>query len=305
MSGASSDAEAATDFPVAARPTGSRKRVCILNPITQKLVILTPPQLKRPTPGSSTPEYPFSHDLLSLESMSFVPGDFVDVGMSPNHANPFLALEAPWVDQMNYLPPMTSLMDMDNDIAYTASLLPNMMGSEGSSTRTDEDEDEEDEGEKDLDKDLFLNFDSDESDDDQGYVGADDAETTSNGKTDSPEKESGGDKATSAFGTLPHLGAMNVGAFRKNQTTQQLIARGEATQDSLSFSNPLFHGTLRGIRDGALPSAATSLTPERKRKPQPTKGPLENSPQKRRLASRMENPQKKHRSISDVGRQRI
>ncbi|CAN8101903.1 unnamed protein product [Discula destructiva] len=277
LSRGSSDAEAAPDSPLRRRPAPPRKRVCVLNPITGKLIILTPQPKKRlgPAPGMSAGQ--FQPDLLSLQTLSFVPGDPIGTGTGPLDT----LNEMPWMTPVGYFPPV------DLNPPLTPALFPNM-GSEGSSTRTDEDEDEEDEGERDLDVDLFLAFDSDDSDAEGGNGNdAEDGEVSNDGRTGNTDKTSGhgGNKASTAFGTLAHLGGMNVGAFRRNQTTQQLIARGEATPDSLAFSNSLFHGTLRGIRDGALPAAATSLTPERRRKPQPTKSPLEVASLKRRASA--------------------
>lgn len=301
LSRGSSDAEAAPDSPFTTASTATRKRICVLNPITQKLIIFTPQKKRRsglsvgPSPSQSQPDY------FSLSTMSFVPGGSVDAGTGP--LNPFYG--SAWVAPTNGL----SSMGLP-PAGLTPALFPNL-DSEGSSIRTDEDE--EDEGERNLDVDLFLAFDSDASDA-EGGVGDTpaDGDNANNGHTDGAETASGRPfgadgqhKPTKTYAPLSHLGGMNVGAFRRNQTTQQLIARGEATPESLAFSNSLFHGTLRGIRDGALPAAATSLTPERRRKPQPAKSPLEAASLKRKAFSVSGEAHKKRKSISDVGNMHI
>lgn len=288
----SSDAEALPDSPFPKKPAAPWKRVCVLNPITRKLMILTPPQQKRATPQPGTPGDLTQPDMLSLQTMSFMSGE--------NHGalgpiNPFFFDDSAWMAG-DFL----GQANLNVNPAMTPSLFPNM-GSEGSSTRTDDDdEDGEDEGERELDADLFLAFDSDDSEDEQGDGENAQGGEASDGKQAKAGKGSGqgGDSSSTVFGTLAHLGGMNVGAFRRNQTDQQLIARGEATPDSLAFSNPLFHGTLRGIRDGALPAAATSLTPERRRKPQPTKSPLEMASMKRKASGVLGGAHKKYKSTS-------
>lgn len=299
VSRGSSDAEAAPDSPFTVASTATRKRVCVLNPLTQKLIIFTPQKKRRfglsagpsPSHGQGQPNY------FSLSTLSFVSGGPIDVDTGP--LNPYYGNE--WMAPDNGL----SSLGLPST-ALTPALFPTL-DSEGSSIRTDEDE--EDEGERNLDVDLFLAFDSDDSDaegkasgdpndrDSEGQGNAGDADNAS-GRSSAAD---GHHKPIKAYAPLSHLGGMNVGAFRRNQTTQQLIARGEATPESLAFSNSLFHGTLRGIRDGALPAAATSLTPERRRKPQPAKSPLEVASLKRKAFGATGEAHKKRKSISDVG----
>lgn len=100
---------------------------------------------------------------------------------------------------------------------------------------------------------------------------------------------------------LKHLQAIDcVGAFRLNQDNQKLIANGVATKESLGFSNPLFHGTLRGIKQGNLQGAATPLTPERRHKKVVAKSPLEINKMKRKASEADNNTHKRQRSTSDV-----
>lgn len=260
-------------------------------------MVITPQPTKRPDPTPGMPSGQLQPDFLSLQTLSFIPAN--QLGAMSLALDPFQAsdwLGPPGLGSFNFLdcgPPMTP------------ALFPNM-GSQSSSTRTDEDEDEEDEGERDLDVDHFLDF-SEDSEDEPANDDAEEGETTGDGQNDAAKDGSGadGDKPA-AFNILSHLGGMNVGAFRRQQMDSQLIARGEATPESLSFSNPLFNGTLRGIRDGALPAAATSLTPERRRKPQSAKSPLEIASLKRRSTGMADSgAHKKHKSISDVGSMQI
>ena len=288
ISRGSSDGESYPNSPFARKLHAPRKRICVLNPITQKLMVLRPPPPKRIGPPPGTSGGAVQPDFLSLQTMSFMPGDSMNAGLLSLDAFD----DAQWLPTMDYIPPM------DFNPAMTPALFPNM-GSEGSSFRSDEDEDEEDEGERDLDVDVFLAFDSDDSDGEEGN--GDNAEEGEASKTSGD----GGDKPATGFDALAHLGGMNVGAFRRNQTNQQLIARGEVTPDSLAFANPLLHGTLRGIRDGALPAAATSLTPERRRKRHFTKSPMDINSLKRRASGAPGGAHKKHKSISDVGTMRL
>ncbi|KAK4097000.1 hypothetical protein N658DRAFT_434930 [Parathielavia hyrcaniae] len=84
-----------------------------------------------------------------------------------------------------------------------------------------------------------------------------------------------------------------VGAFRRNQINQQLIYSDKASQESLAFSGPLYHGTLRGIKLGSLETVTTPITPIRRQKRSNTK---------RKASSHHADAllHKRHRSISDV-----
>lgn len=105
-----------------------------------------------------------------------------------------------------------------------------------------------------------------------------------------------------------------VGAFRRNQVNQQLIFSDKATQESLAFSSPYYHGTLKGVKNGSLETVTTPITPVRRHKKVNmthgandfTRSPLEIMSQKRKASSGLgesssqSNSHKRHRSISDV-----
>ncbi|KAK4163156.1 hypothetical protein QBC43DRAFT_290120 [Cladorrhinum sp. PSN259] len=116
---------------------------------------------------------------------------------------------------------------------------------------------------------------------------------------------------------LSHLFDSNsnaVGAFRKNQLNQQLINSEIATQESLAFSGPYYHGTLRGIKSGSMETVTTPITPVRRQKsnslvglngfPDASPGsPLNHVSQKRKAASNDHadsGMHKRHRSLQDM-----
>ncbi|KAF3766764.1 hypothetical protein M406DRAFT_355349 [Cryphonectria parasitica EP155] len=108
---------------------------------------------------------------------------------------------------------------------------------------------------------------------------------------------------------LDHLtNTRSVGAFRINQMQRKLILNGEATEDSIDFSNSYTVGALRGLKHGSLSVANTPLTPERRHKKMPAKSPLEAMAMKRKASSMRVEPSlshKRQRSISDVRRMQI
>lgn len=104
-----------------------------------------------------------------------------------------------------------------------------------------------------------------------------------------------------------------VGAFRRNQINQQLIYSDKASQESLAFSGPYYHGTLRGIKTGSMETVTTPITPIRRHKQSNTVGtngfsdiqqssPLNVASQKRKASGNHAdtNMHKRHRSISDM-----
>lgn len=104
-----------------------------------------------------------------------------------------------------------------------------------------------------------------------------------------------------------------AGAFRRNQINQQLIYSEKASQESLAFSGPLYHGTLRGIKEGSMETVTTPITPIRRQKRGNLVGmngfadvqqssPLNTLSQKRKASGTHAdgNLHKRHRSISDM-----
>ncbi|AEO70962.1 uncharacterized protein THITE_2122879 [Thermothielavioides terrestris NRRL 8126] len=84
-----------------------------------------------------------------------------------------------------------------------------------------------------------------------------------------------------------------VGAFRRNQINQQLIYSDKASQESLAFSGPYYHGTLRGIKAGSLETVTTPITPIRRQKRSSTKRKASGNHADAGM-------HKRHRSISDM-----
>lgn len=68
---------------------------------------------------------------------------------------------------------------------------------------------------------------------------------------------------------LTHLQTAGVGAFRNNQRRHQLLTRGDQSHDSLTFSNGLNNGTLKGMKKDRLAHASKPITPRRKTLQQP------------------------------------
>lgn len=269
-----------------------KKPICILNPHTRKMMIFTPQKKRR-------------FDL----SPSQLPSDYFSLPAT-TQSSPIRAGDAPFI--------MSNLWPADDPMG--PMIIPHLTGvsdpflslplgisgpaSESSSFPDDEEEDAE---EKNLDINDFIMLDGDSEDEAQDDENVEDvtsglAETSSLRPSAAP--------GASFNSLLNHLTKRpnTVGAFRLNQTNQKLILNGEATQESLAFSNPYFHGTLRGIKEGSLGGASTPLTPERRRKKAPTKSPAEAAAMKRKAsgtAGENSRAHKKQRSISDVSRIQI
>lgn len=126
---------------------------------------------------------------------------------------------------------------------------------------------EVDEEEAKLDIEDFLRFDNSDSEVDEELEYDPESAATSPTKKDSDKQD--------MHPLLNHLtnNADAVGAFRRNQINQQLILSDRATQESLSFSGPYYHGTLRGIKTGSLETVTTPITPARRRKNNSMVGP--------------------------------
>ncbi|KAI0009698.1 hypothetical protein F4779DRAFT_357562 [Xylariaceae sp. FL0662B] len=100
-----------------------------------------------------------------------------------------------------------------------------------------------------------------------------------------------------------------VGAFRRDQANHQLISRSKATRESLAFSGPYFEGTLRGIKDGRIPTTNVPISPLRKQKKMPmpelASSPLATMSTKRKASSEHHLGHKRQRSIPNVDILRI
>lgn len=288
----------------AVQPSISRKKpICVLNPHTRKMMIFTP-RAKR---SSQLGPYPLPIDYLS--------GPIATQSSPIRSGHELFSMAGPWrADNALATINMSSdLMDINDPFwSHVRTLRP---ASDSSSIPDDE---EEDAAEKNLNIHDFVTFgDGDDSDaleqnDDNADEGnTDGAETPSRRPSVAASAISDSNPTNTTFSNLLNHFTQrpnSVGAFRLNQTNQKLILNGEATQDSLAFSNPYFHGTLRGIKHGSLNGAATPLTPERRHKRAFAKSPAETATTKRKAsgtASDQSRAHKKQRSITDVSRMQI
>lgn len=303
-SAASSDMEPGQDVDtpgdkksLAAQPTARpRKRpICILNPNTRKMMVFTP--------GRKTRQIYLSPSQLPADCWS-IPIPDQSSPLKPGHETP-----------VGQWPPDNLFQSFANALDLPWSHIP--MGGPASESSSIPEDEEEDPAERNLDINDFIMFEDGDSDNEgQAEDDADD------GNTDGPDTPSrrpsvaasaANDGTPTSFQTMiNHFDQRpnSVGAFRMNQTQQKLILNGEATQESLAFANPLFNGTLRGIKHGSLNGAATPLTPERRHKKANGKSPAEAASLKKRKASGMAadhsaHAHKKQRSISDVSRMQI
>lgn len=176
----------------------------------------------------------------------------------------------------------------------------------------------EDEDESKLQLEDFLVFNHDSSDEEEEDMGPDhwngDLSSPTRPKTAASSTSAATDSA-SVHPLLSHFDNNSdaVGAFRRNQINQQLISSAKATQESLAFSGPYYHGTLRGIKSGSMGTVTTAITPERRPKRSSMVGmngfsdfqqgsPLNIMSQKRKASSNHGDGSmhKRHRSISDM-----
>lgn len=175
---------------------------------------------------------------------------------------------------------------------------------------------QEDEAESMLRIEDFITFNTDSSDEEESAVGwnADFASSPTRPKKAANGGDAAGESA-SAHPLLSHFDNSDVvGAFRRNQINQQLIYSDKASQESLAFSGPYYHGTLRGIKTGSMEAVTTPITPIRRQKRSSMVGmngfsgfqqssPLNILSQKRKASSNHTNDthmHKRHRSISDM-----
>jgi hypothetical protein len=108
----------------------------------------------------------------------------------------------------------------------------------------------------------FLNFEPDSDDEAEGEP--DESGSTTNDEMFSTPRPT---TATSEDQVHPMLVNPNlVGAFRSNQYRHKIMSRDNITNNSLLFSGPLAHTTIRGIKDGRLAAATVPISPLRKQK---------------------------------------
>ncbi|KAI3391078.1 hypothetical protein diail_7973, partial [Diaporthe ilicicola] len=268
VSGESSDSERSEGGTPRPIKRSIKKPIVVMNPVTRKMMVITPQKKRRfdviLDPAQFQPDY-FSFPNVSQTSpIMGNPGSLMMSAMSS--ANFFAG----------------SLMDFQTvgpaEAFFPSGAEPYMGDDSEDSWLVDAEQEDEDAEERNLNIEDFLDF------GDIGSDGQDEADKSDDGNTDgTPSRRSSmapsalGDSNTDVHPLLSHLtnNADAVGAFRRNQVNQQLILNGQATQESLAFSNPLYHGTLRGIKHGSLGGAATPLTPERRHKKALAKSPSE------------------------------
>ncbi|KAG8160884.1 hypothetical protein KVR01_009148 [Diaporthe batatas] len=274
-----------------------KKPIVVMNPITRKMMVITPQKKQRKfdvmvDPGQFQPDYFSCPNSNQTSPIMGNPGSLMMSAMSSANF---------------YAGGMIDFQTVGPAEAFFPSGAEPYMGDDSEdSWLVDAEHDDEDVEERNLNIEDFLDF------GDGGSDGEDDVDNTEDGNTDrTPSRRSSmapsalSDSNNDVHPLLSHLtnNADAVGAFRRNQVNQQLILNGQATQESLAFSNPLYHGTLRGIKHGSLGGAATPLTPERRHKKIMAKSPSEAILQKRKAsgpAADVSQAHKRQRSISDV-----
>ncbi|EAQ87130.1 hypothetical protein CHGG_03749 [Chaetomium globosum CBS 148.51] len=177
---------------------------------------------------------------------------------------------------------------------------------------------EEDEEESLLKIEDFVTLNNDSSDEEEeepfSLWNGDVASSPTRPKTAASNASAAAESAPAAHPLLTHFDSNSdvVGAFRRNQINQQLIYSDKASQESLAFSGPYYHGTLRGIKTGSMETVTTPITPIRRQKRSNTIGsgfgdiqqssPLNVVSQKRKASGNHvdANLHKRHRSISEM-----
>lgn len=269
-----------------------RKPICIVNPVTRKMMVIRPPPRRPKFSG------------LAFDQSAF-PG-LLPADSSPmKNDNVMFSQPLPF-NNMPWFPDPAEGSAFNNfGFSFDQAL-----GDSGEESFNDEDV--EDDGEKNLNIEDFLDLEGLEDKDDEEAVEAeegdiDGVETPSRRPSTSTNGQGNGLSGSGLHNhaLLKHLKSIDrVGAFRINQANQKLILNGQATQDSLAFSNSLYHGTLRGIKQGNLKGASTPLTPERRHKKAFAKSPLETTQVKRKApevdSNSSNGAHKRHRSLSDI-----
>ncbi|KAK3293821.1 uncharacterized protein B0H64DRAFT_173416 [Chaetomium fimeti] len=163
---------------------------------------------------------------------------------------------------------------------------------------------------------VTLNHDSSDEEEEEPFPAwnGDLVSSPTRPKTAASNASAATESAATTHPLLTHFDSNSdvVGAFRRNQINQQLIYSDKASQESLAFSGPYYHGTLRGIKTGSMETVTTPITPIRRQKRSNTIGsgfgdlqqssPLNVVSQKRKASDNHvdANLHKRHRSISDM-----
>lgn len=266
-----------------------KKPTVVLNPVTRKLMILTPQDRRQldlsPESFHGVPLFPLEDAPTMLSSSADMMFSALSMSMFTNDAySDFVNGQAVAEPEAFFTAGMQALEDSEASMA--------------SQLNSNSDEDD---GERNLDMNDFIAFeDTDSSDSDQ------DKDTDNGVPSSTPARPT---TASSDVDILSHLNSHTVGAFRRNQVNQQLILSSQATQDSLAFSGPYNHTAIRGLRSDRFETAGVPLTPARRRRStlvDTSHSPLEAVSAKRKASSEAQNGgHKKQRSISDVNHLRI
>ncbi|KAK3391231.1 hypothetical protein B0H63DRAFT_520419 [Podospora didyma] len=235
----------------------NKKPVAVVNHISRKLVIFTPQRENRLDLSPESFNVDFSApDLTGCSPILSNPG-YVMMGAMFS-SNPF-------ADYLNTQPygPTEAFFPMTSDAI----------------TGEDSDESEigvpqEDEEESMLKIEDFITFHHDSSDEEELEPTWDRDLATAASSPQRPRTAASGTSAVTDASVgdvhplLSHFGNNSdaVGAFRRNQINQQLINSEQASQESLAFSGPYYHGTLRGIKTGSMETVTTPITPVRRQR---------------------------------------
>ncbi|KAH6648274.1 hypothetical protein BKA67DRAFT_522821 [Truncatella angustata] len=266
-----------------------KKPIAVVNPRTGKLMIFTPQRLSR---LDLSPEafnfnfgldFPFTeHDFAQNSPILSNSGNLMMGAMvSSNTFGDFMNGTQAVGPAEAFVPPVNGLEDIFEE-----------------DEEDDYDDYEEDQDENRLQLDDFLEFEGFDAEPEAAFD--EDSYWTTPSRPDTP----GGD-VNSLLDHHSHLLSNShlAGAFRRDQQTHQLLRSGKATRESLAFSGPLHHGTLRGIKDGRISNTNIPISPMRKHKRTMSdlaSSPLANASHKRKSSSEQHFGHKRQRSIPDV-----
>ncbi|KAK9424141.1 putative Amidase [Seiridium unicorne] len=263
-----------------------KKPIAVVNPRTGKLMIFTPQRLSRLDLSPEAFNFNFGHDFLFSEH------DFSQ--SSPILSNSGNLMMGAMVSSNTF----GDFMNGSQAVGPAEAFLPPVSALEDISEEDEYDEFDEDHDEQRLKLDDFLDIEDFDGEQTAGFDEDDDYWTTPQ-RPDTP----GGDVTS----LLDHSHLLNnshlAGAFRRDQQTHQLLRSGKATRESLAFSGPLHHGTLRGIKDGRIASTNIPISPMRKHKRNMSdlaSSPLAGVSQKRKSSSEQQFGHKRQRSIPDM-----
>ncbi|KAK3307674.1 uncharacterized protein B0T15DRAFT_510922 [Chaetomium strumarium] len=273
------------------------KPIGVVDPASGKMIIFTPRRTNQLDLSPESLHLDFSRPDVSASPLVRNPGLIMMGAMMSNTTFGDYFNMPPFGPAEAFFPCTSDVLGEESDDSFLA--------------RIEEDEDEE---ESMLKLEDFIAFDADSSDEEE--EGADYGDLASS-PTRPKTAASNASAATESATTHPLLSHFDsnsdvVGAFRRNQINQQLINSDRATQESLAFSGPYYHGTLRGIKSGSLETVTTPITPIRRKRSNTVgmhgfsdlqqSSPLNVLSQKRKASGNHAdaNLHKRHRSISDM-----